>query len=192
RSARSRKRHCGNEKQSWIVVHGSHEPLVDRETWQTAQERRDANRAATFPIPNGGEFLFTPLGFCGHCGSPLHGCTNVQKHRRRDRSIASKKTYTYRRYICGKYNAHGKQACKCNTIPEKHLLNVVIRKIQQDFLAPKNLERLRAEIKRQLQSKHTPDSTMIDSVRLRIAELDRQIGTGTERLLTAPSDLIDM
>jgi hypothetical protein len=121
----------------------------------------------------------------------MHGCTNVQKDRDRNGKVRSDKRYTYRRYICGKYNSHGRLACKCNTIPERQILGVVVRKIQNDFLGPVNLAKLRAAIRRQLEARCNADPNQEARLKSRLSKLDQQISRGAERLLAAPADLTD-
>ncbi len=187
------KPHRANTVQDWVVVSDTHPALIDRATYAKVQERLAARQGRKTPHPGGGAFLFTGLVFCGHCGSPMHGCTNRHPDRDRKGRIRSQKIYAYRRYICGKYNAHGTRACTCNTLTEKQLVNVILRKIQADFLDPANLERLRQEIGRQVEaSQKQLDPDRAKRLQTRLTELDRQIDKGAERLLAAPTDLIEM
>src|SRR5262249_5209153 len=110
--------------------------------------------------------------------------------RDRQGHVRSDKKYTYRRYICGQYNAHGKIACQCNTIPERHLLRAVIRRIQQDFLCPDNLKKLTEELHRQASAKRQSDPEKAKQLKAQIAKLDRKIDQGNERLLLLPADLL--
>jgi DNA invertase Pin-like site-specific DNA recombinase len=179
-----------NRAEDWEVKPGSHEALIDRATWEAVQRLRVERRSQTTPHRERGTFLFTRLVYCMHCGSPMHGCTSVQPDRDHHGRIRSPKKYRYRRYICGRYNSHGRAGCTCNTITERQLRNAVVGRLQQDFLDRGNLERLKAELRRQALAGKRGDPATAASLRRQLAELDRKIGEGTERYLTAPTHLM--
>jgi DNA invertase Pin-like site-specific DNA recombinase len=176
-------------REDWVVVPDAHEPLVSPELWKKAQRKRAENRHRKTPRRDK-PFLFTRLVVCTDCGWPMHGATNVQKDRDKRGKVRSTKTYTYRRYICGRYNAHGKAGCRCNTVPERVLSAVVRRKLYEEFLDPANLAKLREEIERQLKAGSRSDPERAERLRAALAKLDRQIDEGTERYLTAPKALL--
>src|SRR5262249_33274187 len=122
RQGRRQKRPWGNPASEWIVAKDVHEPLIDRDTFALVQRRLEAQRENKTPHRGGGGFVFTRLLFCANCGSPMHGCTaqkTITKTRRGNPTTPRR--HTYRRYICGAYNAHGSVVCRCNTIPEEQL-----------------------------------------------------------------------
>jgi DNA invertase Pin-like site-specific DNA recombinase len=190
---RRRKGPWGNPAEEWIIARDAHEPLIDRATFEKVQRRLEEQREHKTPRTKGGGFFFTGLLFCGNCGSPMHGCTarKTVTRTRRGNPTAPKR-YDYRRYICGAYNAHGSAACKCNTIPEHRLLAAVVRRIQDDFLNPDNLEKLRGELRAQLAARGPDNAGRARTMRGQLADLDRKIDQGAERLLAAPADLTEM
>src|SRR5262249_19162934 len=97
------------------------------------------------------------------------------------------RTYTYRRYICGRYNSHGSAGCTCNTVAERPLANVLLRKIRDDFLKPSNLENLRAELRAQIETNEAPDKA--EDLRKQADRLEAKIKQGTENYLAAPASL---
>jgi DNA invertase Pin-like site-specific DNA recombinase len=189
RARRTKRKHWGNPSEDWQRKEASITPIVDRETFERVQERLASNCQNKTPHRGGGDFLFTGLVRCANCGAPMHGCTNVQKDKDRHGRVRSAKTYTYRRYICGAYNSHGKLSCQCNTIPERQLLHAVVKRIQDDFLNPTNLEKLEEELRRQASAKTPADSSQAKRLAAQIAKLDEQIDKGNERLLIIPDDL---
>jgi DNA invertase Pin-like site-specific DNA recombinase len=188
---KERKAHKRESKprQDWIFHPESHGAIVDRGTWERAQQRRIENKPLRTPHPHGGGFLFTRLVFCMECGSPMHGATCTSPHRNHQGQILSEKKHRYRRYICGKYNAHGKQGCKCNTVREQLLRDVVVCKLQEEFRDGVNLARLREEIGRQVLVRQEADPDLRRRLRTRIAELDRKLDHGNESYLEAPAHL---
>lgn len=169
-----------NDAKDWVWVRDTHDAIVSEDMWEKAQDKMIRRRQNNTPVRGGGNFLFTRLVFCAHCGSPMHGLTNTQ--------AKNGKTHRYRRYICGKYNAHGKHGCQCNTITERQLVNAIANRIQQTFLEPANLRRLRHEIKRQIREAGQPID--LASVNKQITALDEKIDKALERLLTMPADLV--
>jgi DNA protecting protein DprA len=181
-----------NPAEDVLVVPDTHEPLVGRDTFARVRQKLKTQQGNRCPRQGNAKFVFTGLVFCMHCGSPMHGCTNVQPQRNKKGEVVRPKCYPYRRYICGRYNAFGRAGCTCNTITERQLLNAVVRRIQQDFLAPENLQKLREEMARQLAGRSGADPGQAKRLRAKVAELDRQIGQGAEKLLTAPADLMEL
>jgi site-specific DNA recombinase len=179
-----------NDAGHWIVLPGSHEPLVDRETYDRAQARRTERRHRKTPHADGGNFLFTRLIFCGHCGAPMHGVTMRMKHKdKKTGRLVSNKVYSYRRYICAKYNAHGRQACSCNTIPESQLVNAVARKLRELFQVESNRKALVAELKARIIGRGKGQDDQGGEIRRELADLEKKIDQGAERVLSAPPSL---
>ena len=175
-----KKQPMSRPQEQWVVFKDRHEALIDRKTFDRVQERLLDNREHKTPKrgPGGGNFLFTRLLFCGNCGSPMHGMTQVQHKANGLRS------YRYRQYVCSSYNSHGSASCQRNGIAEQPLVGAVVRRIQQDFLNPKNLEKLKQELRRQLEPKGKVESAR--SLQKQLDELDRKIDQGAERVLSAP------
>src|SRR5262249_30643344 len=107
---------------------------------------------------------------CDHCGSALVGVTEYGK----------------RKYVCGGYLAHGKSYCNKNWIAEKALVNALIRKLQEAFLDPENLQRLREEVAAVEKPQRSDDN--LQRLKREIQKLTQQIDQGNERLAILPPD----
>jgi DNA invertase Pin-like site-specific DNA recombinase len=184
KSTKAKHKTLANDPKEWIIVEGTHEALVDRATFDRVRQKLISRRDHSTPHRGGGEFLFTGLIRCGHCGWPMHGSHLHYQH--------NGKRYSYRRYICGKYNLHRRAGCACNTVLESTLLDVVIRLIQRQFLSPANVRRLKAEIRRQEEVERAGREAPAADLERRIADLTRKVEQGTERWLTAPPTLTAM
>ncbi len=92
-------------------------------------------------------------------------------------------------YTCSSHHFQGKKVCTRNTIPEASLVDCVVRIIQQRYLSPENLDRLREALRQQQTQNSQPEPLDTDRVRKRAAELDRRIDNGAERIFSAPSSL---
>jgi hypothetical protein len=161
-----------NPPDAWIVKPDSHEPLIDRDTFERVQARLRGNQTRTTPHPGGGNFVLNRLLVCSHCGSFLHGLTHARK----------------RQYICGGYLTHGKDHCKRHWVAERPLVNLLLKKLQQTFLDPDNLKALRAEIARQQEQQQ--GEANVAKLQGRQRDLQAKIDEGTDRLFIVDRDRI--
>ena len=113
----------------WVVVEGTHEPLVDTETFQRVQallQSRRHTRSRTYDFPLKG------LIFCHECGRPL-GVVN--------RKNAKGEDVLY--FICRTYQRFTKAGkCTCHSIKERTVTDAVIAKVRevcQAYLNPDEL-----------------------------------------------------
>ncbi len=65
----------------YIVVRGTHEPIVSREMFEKAKQLRDAVREEykQKSVDPYTENIFKGIIFCAHCGKPLHRCRQKRK-----------------------------------------------------------------------------------------------------------------
>jgi DNA invertase Pin-like site-specific DNA recombinase len=182
RAAQKNARHA-NPPEDWVWVENTHEPLVDRATFERVQRRRAERCERRTPHRGGGAFLLSGLLRCGHCSWPMHGYTETYTTQGGERR-------RYRRYCCGNYNLHGRAGgCSCNTVRETRMLDILIRVIQDEFLKPANLRALNAEIRRQEEAERAGRERPAADLDRRIGELTRKSDEGTERWLSAPPSL---
>jgi DNA invertase Pin-like site-specific DNA recombinase len=184
RRAERRRNKRSTDRADWVVVEDIHEPLVDPALFERVQQKLIDRRERKTPAVGGGAYLFTGLLRCGHCGWPLHGFSDKRKAKGQDgRKV--------RRYVCGNYNLHGggEKGCRCNIVNERDVVTVLIRTIQQEFLKPANLAKLKAEIRRQEEAERLGREAPAASLDKQIGELTRKIDQGTEKWLSAPPSL---
>ena len=114
---------------NWVVVEGTHEPLVDAETFQKVRmlvNSRRHTRSRTY------DFLLKGLIFCHECGYPLAVL---------NRKNAKGEDVLY--FVCRTYQRFTKAGvCTCHSIKEKTVTDVVIAKVRevcQAYLNPDEL-----------------------------------------------------
>ena len=114
---------------NWVVVEGTHEPLVDREIFQKVRmlvNSRRHTRSRTY------DFLLKGLIFCHECGSPLAVL---------NRKNAKGEDVLY--FVCRTYQRFTKAGvCTCHSIKEKTVTDAVIAKVRevcQAYLNPDEL-----------------------------------------------------
>ena len=112
------------DRQDWIVVEGTHEPIIDRETFdkvRTLVESRKHTRSRTY------DFLLKGLIFCHECGYPL-ATINRKTAAGEDRLF----------FVCRTYQRFTKSGvCTSHTIKEQTVTRAAIKKVQevcQDYL----------------------------------------------------------
>jgi len=115
-SFKSRKiRRVPNEK--WIVVPGTHEPIVNRDTFELAQRVRRKRWLVGAGRKNAlspGAHLFTGLIFCAACGS---------------RHVYRRKVGRPGGYVCGRYNRQGRPGCSSHHVTEAKLVGLIRRDV---------------------------------------------------------------
>ena len=114
---------------NWVVVEGTHEPLVDEETFRKVRmlvSSRKHTRSRTY------DFLLKGLIFCHECGYPL-AVLNRKNARGED--------VLY--FVCRTYQRFTKAGvCTCHSIKEKTVTDAVVAKVReacQAYLNPDEL-----------------------------------------------------
>jgi hypothetical protein len=130
------------------------------------------NRQRKTPHTGGGAFVLTRLLVCGHCGAFLLGGTRHGK----------------RVYACGGYLRYGKAHCNIHSMHEAPLLRLLIRKLQEVFLDPNNLQKLRDEMRMQETAARSEDN--VQRLQKRADQLEKKIRQGGERLLILPREVV--
>ena len=105
-------------REHWVVVENTHEPLVDRETFETVQAlvaSRRHTRSRTYDFPLRG------LIFCHECGCPL-AVINRKNAAGEDRLF----------FICRTYQRFTKAGvCSCHSMKEKTVTDAVMARVRE-------------------------------------------------------------
>ena len=103
---------------NWVVVEGTHEPLVDAETFRKVRllvDSRKHTRSRTY------DFLLKGLIFCHECGYPLAVL---------NRKNAMGQDVLY--FVCRTYQRFTKAGvCTCHCIREKTVTDAVVAKVRE-------------------------------------------------------------
>lgn len=147
-------------RENWIIVEGTHEPLVDKETFHKVQlliNSRKHTRRRTY------DFLLKGLIFCHECGYPLAVI---------NRKNAAGHTVLY--FICRTYQRFTKSGvCTCHSIKEETVNNLVIAKIREVCETYLDMEKFKS-ISREVLSKNSIGESSekeIKSLEAKISEL---------------------
>jgi len=123
------KKSVRQARENWVVVEGTHEPIIDKDTFYKVQSllnSRRRTRLRTYDFPLKG------LIYCHECGYPL-GVIN--------RKTANGEDCLY--FVCRTYQRFTKsRVCTCHSIKEKTVTEAVlgkVREICEGFLDPGEL-----------------------------------------------------
>lgn len=144
----------------WIVVENTHEPIIDRETWDKVQTRISENGSPK-PLKNKSIALFSGIVRCADCGSPL-------AHMRR-KYVAYEKGV----YRCSRYNNNGGRACTTHNVDEDTLAAFVLNDIRTHArLSMEDKERIAGQLVTALRKKNSKE---ISAVNRKVQECEKRI-----------------
>ena len=138
------------DRENWVVVEGTHEPLVDNESFQKVRmlvNSRRHTRSRTY------DFLLKGLIFCHECGYPLAVL---------NRKNAAGEDVLY--FVCRTYQRFTKAGvCTCHSIKEKTVTDAIIAKVREVCevcLNPRELLPMAQEAVEQAQKENAPENEM--------------------------------
>ena len=158
-----------NPKDEWLIFKDTHEPIVDRETWELAQKlRKTPKRIDTIGEAN----PFTGLLYCADCGEKMYN--------HRYRGNAEKGNYPSDFFDCSSYTLAKQKrtsACRGHYITTKNLRTLVLDTIRTvSTYAISNqaefLEKVRAASQLRQEETAKDAKRKLNKDRKRIAELD--------------------
>lgn len=165
----TRFRHQRNPKDEWIVITDHYPAMVDRDTFSKVQLRLAENQRNKAPTRVKGTHVLSDILVCGHCRGNMGAM--VQKGNNGYRCL----------------NAHrNKSLCVWKFVREDILLDVIVRKLREEFLNPEGLALLRQELRQELEEQQR--SGVVDGMRKEIETLEGYIASGNRNLVILPPD----
>lgn len=140
------------DRKNWIIVENTHEPLVDKDTFERVQKlisSRKHTRSRTY------DFLLKGLIFCHECGYPL-AVINRPTSSGDDRLF----------FVCRTYQRFTKAgACSCHSIKEQTVTEAVLEKVVSLCKTYVEFDKLQVAaiqfIKEREEIKHKSNDTML-------------------------------
>ena len=133
-------------RENWVVVEGTHEPLVDAETFRKVRllvESRKHTRSRTY------DFLLKGLIFCHECGYPL--ATLNRKNAAGEERLF---------FVCRTYQRFTKAGvCTCHSIKEQTVTEAVLAKVREVCQAYLNADTLLPMAQKAVEAARAADST---------------------------------
>ena len=151
-------------REKWVVVENTHEPLIDKETFQKVRllvESRRHTRSRTY------DFLLKGMIFCHECGCPLAALN-------RKNAAGEERLF----FVCRTYQRFTKAGvCSCHSIKEQTVNEAVLTKVRQVCQAYLNSDELLP-----IARKAVEDAQKADSAETEIQSLQNKIDTMTANL----------
>ena len=123
------------DRENWVVVENTHEPLIDKETFQKVRmlvNSRKHTRSRTY------DFLLKGLIFCHECGYPMAVL---------NRPLVSGEDRLF--FVCRTYQRFTKAGvCSCHSIKEQVVTEAVLAKVREvceAYLDPNKLQPIAAD-----------------------------------------------
>jgi hypothetical protein len=164
--------YAGMYRRNEIVIHDNHPAVVKPGVFIAAQDRLTGSQCPSRSPKRKHGYLLTGLVHCGDCGCRMQG-------------------YKYnggpRTYICSAY-WRNRGACSRNTVIEDEVLGHIVGTIQKKLLDPKNMERLRKALHRQVKTFGGKGHT--DSLRKKIQTVELKLGKAERRLVEVDADML--
>ena len=165
------KKQRKNPPENWLRFENTHEPLIDRETWDIVQRVRQGKRR---PNKMGEQDMLSGLVECGNCGTKHYLCRC---------GSWNEEQYTY---TCGKYHKH-KDECTPHTIKVMALHQIVLAEIQRVTAEAKAhteqfLQRAMDKHQSQLKQELSTKTRELEKVQKRLADLDKLLQKAFEQL----------
>jgi hypothetical protein len=160
-----------------IVHEGKLPVIIDRKTFDRVQQKLHANRTNTAPR-SARCYPLSGLLRCGDCGEKMTGKGKQQRSK------------IHTTYSCRRFRHAGKTACYGHELCEAPVLAEVCRLIEERYLSDANLDRIRAAIVRRQHTERQTEAVDVEALRNRVADLERKIDHGAERVFAAPASLV--
>lgn len=163
-----------NPPEKWLRFENTHEPLVDRETWEIVRKVRSGKRR---PNKMGEMDMLSGLVYCAECGKRHYFCRCGSWNEAQ---------YTY---TCGTYHKH-KEDCTPHTVKVMALHEIVLAEIQrvtqeawehtEEFLQ-RAMDKHSSQLRKELSAK----TRELEKAQKRLGDLEKLFRTAFEQLALA-------
>jgi len=175
------------------VVPDAHEPLVARDLFSRAHERRTEERKTGENFRRGrgkdSPFLLTSLLVCAHCGFKLQGFTHRNGYRRSDGTEGA--SYDY---VCGGYRSKGKSVCKRYRLRRDPFESLILGRVEKrlkKYLARGGEGVLRRFIQEEILAKTPDPGEEITKLKSELAALEAEANRLLDIATPANRDFVD-
>ena len=145
-------------KENWIIVQGTHEPIIDRATWDQAQTLLK-RRTRELDLQSNNS-IFAGFLKCGDCGRAMTKNMYVRK-----------KGEQYIIYSCGAYKRSGSLRCTSHSIPYRILEEIVLEDLRTIIHYIENIQELISTQKMDIQLETKECDAEIETVKAKLARM---------------------
>lgn len=118
------KKRLATNPDAWVIVEGTHEPIIDRFTWECVQRRLDKTKRQSVcnsirATRSGDINVFSGIIRCADCGAAMAFNERVNKNGTK-----------YRFYRCSRYANSGSKSCSMHFMDADTLESIILSDIQ--------------------------------------------------------------
>lgn len=133
---------------NYILVEGTHEPIIDKEIFGKVEERIKMESKQP-QWTHAGENILTGLLRCPECGGAMAASNTTNK-----RKDGTKKRIRY--YSCANSRNKGATVCHANSIRAEVAESFVLDRLREVIAFPENLNKIIDELNQQIKSQRKP------------------------------------
>lgn len=151
-----------NPKTDWIIVEDTHEPIIDKTTFEIVQR---FSKSRTCQKNKGFKNIFSGIAFCADCGKSMS-------------SVGTRKKDSPANLACGSYKLYGQSVCSNHFIDYNTLYDIVLKTIQKQLtLSKEDIEKIALSARKDLESSKNSDKlkSEIEKLKKRSSEIDKMI-----------------
>lgn len=151
-----------NPKTDWIIVENTHEPIIDKTTFDIVQR---FSKSRTCQKNKGFKNIFSGIAFCADCGKSMS-------------SVGTRKKDSSANLACGSYKLYGQSVCSNHFIDYNILYDIVLKTIQKQLtLSKEDIEKIALSARKDLESSKNSDKlkSEIEKLKKRSSEIDKMI-----------------
>ena len=105
-----------NPKENWLKIENTHEPIIDRDLWDSVHHNRDTKQYTNI---SEAQNIFAGLIKCADCGRSM----SIKRKRLKNGEIKCS-------FECSEYQRYGKSRCSVHYISYDNLYNFVLTALQ--------------------------------------------------------------
>ena len=154
-------------KEEWIRVENTHEPLIDKKTWEIVQSKSDGTFTSKWKLEGKGryhsDYLLTGVIKCADCGNIFNGSHTVTKNK------------AYYQYICSGYVKRGKEFCARSGVPRDELEASVQQGIEKRLQSKQWRIHIKEEIRKSVSTHKSEADITLSEIDRQLSELNTQI-----------------
>ena len=151
-----------NPKTDWIIVEDTHEPIIDKTTFEIVQR---FSKSRTCQKNKGFKNIFSGIAFCADCGKSMS-------------SVGTRKKDSPANLACGSYKLYGQSVCSNHFIDYNTLYDIVLKTIQKQLtLSREDIEKIALSARKDLESSKNSDKlkSEVEKLKKRSSEIDKMI-----------------
>ena len=149
------------DKSEWIKVQGTHEAIVDEETWEKVQRLLKQRKTDLAFEQN--QSIFAGFLKCGDCGRAMRKTVYKDKNQR-----------TYYAFNCGTFKSIGKRGCTSHYIREDVIKEIVLQDLNNMISEIKCLKKLVERAKKESTKKVTSTEMYLIDIEKTKKEIERR------------------